>query len=195
MDAHAFIACPHSWTIQRKRNYVQTWVARHAMVASLFLGAIQYIFITYAASKTHEVLLDLRNIRQSETQVEKVYTRKRNDSVLHWGRVNSEDENIKIYIDGLSDTMCTVVAHYREIFHRRAMTFEGLDHFAKPKGEAYHARERHLTERKVFFNASGRPFCSLSWTQSLQMMNTAITERNIIAPTNEELSIRSWQRC
>lgn len=63
-----------------------------------------------------------------------------NKTVFRCGNVHSEDEKITRYIDGLSDTIRTVVTRYRESEHRNEMTFESLLHFSKSEDEAYHAR-------------------------------------------------------
>lgn len=62
-----------------------------------------------------------------------MYRKGLNEAVFHCGNFNREDEKIKIGIDGLSDTIRTVVARYREIVHRRERTFEILGYFEKFK--------------------------------------------------------------
>lgn len=106
-----------------------------------------------------QILEDLRNIHQGEAEVKEEYRTLFNEAIFHCGNFHSEDENIALHIDGLLDTIRTVVARYRESVHRMELTFEAFAHFLKSEDEAYRARSRYLMRSKAELNTTCKP-CS-----------------------------------
>lgn len=101
-----------------------------------------------------EVLEDLCSIRRGETEVEDAYQKRLNQAELRCGNVHSEDEKIALYINGLSNTIRTEVARYRESAHRRELTFKSLAQFTRSEDEAYRAQLRQIARSQLLQNAA-----------------------------------------
>lgn len=112
-----------------------------------------------------EALEDIRNIRQGETNVKKKYRKRLNQVVFRFRNVCDEDEEIKLYIDGLSHTIRMVVTRYHESVQSGQLTFKSLAYFAKSEDETYRAQIRQIARRRLLLNATRtarRPYPGLS---------------------------------
>lgn len=87
-----------------------------------------------------EVLWDLCNVLQVETNEDEESMDKLNEVIFHCGNFHVEDETNTFYTDGLSYTIETVVSRYLESVHRREMTFERLAHLEKVQDASYRPR-------------------------------------------------------
>lgn len=69
------------------------------------------------------VLEDLHKVRQKADEKECQYNKRLNEAIFRRGNVHSEDENVTLYVDGLSPKINMVVAHHCETVHRRDLIF------------------------------------------------------------------------
>lgn len=130
-----------------------------------------------------EVLEYLRNIGQGEIEVAEEYRKRLKKAVLRCGNVQSKDEKINLYIDGLSGTTGKMVRRYQESVHRREMIFESLAHFKKAKYEAYRARGIHITQGKVLLCAT----CTIH--RSLRRPNIQTASKKVESEFNNTVAV------
>lgn len=137
------------------------------------------------ASAISEVLEDFRKVKQKKKEKEENYRKRLNETLLRCGNIHSEDGNITIYIDELSQTINVVVDQHRQSVHRRDLTFERLCHFTKSKDKTNRARPCHIN-----CNINNRQ-CGRNLTQTHVVLSNTIQYPqsifNLQQPTCENL--------
>lgn len=129
----AFIAMP-SFLAEKAETQFRTNLRRASRYEGIRCSpkAIQQLLPTCAAALAiRKVLEDLRNITWGESEVEEDYRKIVNLAAFRCGNVENEDRKIDLYVDGLSNTIRTVVARYRESVHRCELASKSLAHFVK----------------------------------------------------------------
>lgn len=71
----------------------------------------------------------LRNPAAAQFRAVKVVSRY--SAVYRWGNVHGEVDKMSVLINGLSRSIKTIVARYRETQLRRLLTYNALVHFSK----------------------------------------------------------------
>lgn len=86
----------------------------------------------------------LLKFNQKADEKEDKYRKRLNEDTLRCGNVQSENDNITLYVDGLSPKINMVVTHHRQSVHRRYLTSKVYETLLSCK-KAYCVRLCHIT--------------------------------------------------
>lgn len=122
-EGQAFVALPKFLDDTADQNFRTnlSGTPRWACV-TVWLETVQYLLRTYENNY-------FCYARNEEYELEEYLRKRFNNDIHRCGNVHAEDENITLYIDGLSATTRAIVARHRERVSRREITFEDILHF------------------------------------------------------------------
>lgn len=144
--------------------------------------AVQYLLRTYATSNAiRDAILALRDTRQREDEGERVYAARLSKAAARCGNVHSSEEKTTMYVDGLKESIKSLVARYRET-ERRATYLEVIQ-FACAEGDALRGR-RQTSQRGGVLQAGRITVPNRGNPKSRERHPTALLAESI-ADTNE----------
>ena len=144
-EAQAFLALPYFLNGTAETQFRAAQNASYATAGGVtnWSTAVQYLLRTYATPNAlREAVADLRSLRQNAGESELDFSMRLNKALYRCGNVFPPDEQMTLFIDGLSPVIRTLVARFRESHPRRELSYERIVQFARDEGDAYRARAR-----------------------------------------------------
>lgn len=87
--------------------------------------------------KIWEGILTMRDKRKMETENEQKFATRLSKAAARRGNVHSSEEKTTMFVDGLDESIKTLVAHYRE--QEKRSTYLEVVQFEREEGEAVRA--------------------------------------------------------
>ncbi|CAN8070507.1 unnamed protein product [Agarophyton chilense] len=152
-EPQAFLSLPHflkGFALEQYRSVCGSLTADEGGVTS-WPEAVQYLLRSYSTSNAiRQAILDLRDVTQKPEKGEAKYNSRLNKASVRCGNVHSTEDKTTLYIDGLDQSIKSLVARYRGKHGR--VSFLELVQFAKAEGDA--VRARGSPRRSVAFGTS-----------------------------------------
>lgn len=82
----------------------------------------------------------LSTMLQRGDEFDETHLKHLNQEIHRFGTIHEDEEKMTLYIDGLSKTIHTTIAHHPDTFHCRELTFDNLARFGCSEDEVIRAR-------------------------------------------------------
>lgn len=140
-EGQLFVLLPHLLNGDAASQYRATVKGSRSNGVTCWPEAVQYFLRTYATTNAiRDANHAFRGLKQILHEDEVTFSARVNLAAFKCGNVHDEDEKITVFIDGLNDSVRTVVARFRDNEPRYQMTYERLVQYAKDEGDSYRAR-------------------------------------------------------
>ena len=140
-EAQAYLCLPYFLTHTASSAFRAAKAGSQTGGVKVWPEAVQFLLRTYATNGAiRQALAAFRSVRQAPNESEMEYSAKLTNAAYRCGSIHSDVEKMTHFIDGLSPTIRTIVARFREDTPRWEVTYERLVQFARDEGDAYRAR-------------------------------------------------------
>ena len=140
-EAQTYIAIPYflkGFALDQYQAVKDAYSANEGVV-SCWPEALLYLLRSYVQSNAiREATLSLRDVLQNSGETEMQYSNRLNQSELRCGNVQSLEEKMTMFVNGLDPAIEPLVSRHRESHPK--ITYLELVHFARDEGNANRAR-------------------------------------------------------
>ena len=140
-EAQALVAIPNYLVDSAETQFRASIHGARSGGITSYPEAIQYLLRTYATpSALREAVNAVRDVKQQAGETENAYNIRLNNACDRCGNAFDQADKMTFFVNGLMDSIRSIVARFRESMPRGELTYTDLVSYAQDEGDAHRAR-------------------------------------------------------
>ena len=140
-EGQLVICLPHLLTKTAAERYRSIAPRARGGQMTRWPEAVQYLLRTYGTDREIQQAVEyLEGLHQATNEKEDAFAARVSSAAYRCGNIQSENERIGVFVNGLHAAIRTIVSRFRRNQPRSTVTFDSIVSFARDEGDAYRAR-------------------------------------------------------